>query len=338
VIWGQWHVKQVSGALDLAIPLAEECLSLSRQLRDDGCELQAHHAGWSTQFFRGEFGSCLEHADRGWSLYDLERHADHRFGYGGHDPGVCGRYFGGICHWFLGRPDQSAAYAAQSMEVARSIDHPFSSVVTQLYTAYLAYFRREHRKTRTLAQEGLDICEELGFPTWLPGLAQLRDWALVVEEADTDALARMSERISIERVPGQLLPGNVAFFIDACVRLRERVQGLAAVSTGLKLAETLGQRWIIAELHRLHAALFMLDSMDDPNEVEAKLRLSLEIAHQQHAKSIELRSATTLAQFRLQAGDKEEAHRLLMPLYSAFNEGFDTADLKDAKALLEELA
>ncbi len=337
-VWGQWHVKQVSGALDLAIPLAEQCLGLSKQLRDDGCELQAHHAGWSTQFFRGEFSSCLEHTDRGWSLYDLDRHADHRFGYGGHDPGACSRYFGGMSHWFLGRPAQSGACADQSIEVAREINHPFSLVVTLLYTAYEAYFRREHQRTRSLAQEGLDICEALGFPTWLPGLAQLRDWALVVEEADTDALARMGERISPEVVAGQLLPGNVLFLVDACVHLSERAQGIAAVVTGLKLAEKLGHRWIIAELNRLHGTLLMLDKVDNPDEIRSKLNLSLELARQQKSRSIELRSAIALAQLDLQCGNAEDANQILRPVYSAFSEGFDTPDLRQARSLLEELS
>ena len=336
-VWGQWHVKQVSGALDLAIPLAEECLNLSKQIRDEGCELQAHHAGWSTQFFRGEFKTCLEHADRGWDLYDHERHADHRFAFGGHDPGACGRYFGGLSHWFLGRPDKGATCAAQALELARCIDHPFSSVVTLLYTAYVAYFRRDHRRVRALAQEGVDICEELGFPSWLPGLAQLCDWALVIEEADADALARMDERISPRVVAGQLLPGNVMFLVDACVRLGRQEQGIAAISKGLKLAETLGQRWSLAEFYRLHGVLLMLDQSEYVNEAESKLRLSVELARKQQAKSIELRATTALARMRSQVGDTEDARSLLTPVYRAFNEGFDTRDLEEAKTLLNAL-
>ena len=108
VLWGQWHAKQISGALSVSSQLAQECLDLSKQLKDEGCELQAHHASWSTQFFKGEFDTCLEHTELGWNMYDRERHADHRFLFGGHDPGACSRYFSGMTYWFLGRPDYGA--------------------------------------------------------------------------------------------------------------------------------------------------------------------------------------------------------------------------------------
>jgi predicted ATPase len=338
VAWGQWHVKQLSEGPESAMALANECLILSRQLCDEGFELQAHHAGWSTQFFRGEFGSCLQHAEQGCNLYDLERHADHRFTYGGHDPGACGHYFAGLSHWFLGRIDESARCATQAVEIARCVEHPFSMVVTLLYTAHIAYLRREHSKAHTLAREGVVLCEQLGFPTWLPGLAQLHDWALVIEEGDVDALARMGERIAPERVAGQLLPANHLFLVDACAHLRQFEQGLSIVEKGLDLAEALGHRWVVAELYRLNAVLLMLAPSNNQHEVESKLQLSLKLARKQQARSIQLRSATALGWLRLEQGEPADALSLLMPLFQTFDEGFDTPDLKEARALLEKLS
>ena len=338
VAWGQWHVKQLSAGPDSALPLAEECLSLSRQFGDEDFELQAHHASWSTQFFRGEFGSCLGHAQRGQGLYDLERHADHRFTYGGHDPGACGNYFAGMTHWFLGRPDEAALCATRAREVAQTIEHPFSTVVTLLYTGHVAYLRRDHEQVYALAHEGRILCEKLGFPAWLPGLAQLEDWALVVEERDATALARMAERISPERVAGQVLPGNVMFLVDACVRLQEYARGISFVERGLELAEALGHRWVVAELHRLHAELLLHGPSDNRSEVEAKLHLSLELARRQHARALELRSLTTLARLRAEQGELSDAIGLLAPVYQAFNEGFDTPDLEEAATIVTGLS
>ncbi|MDJ0955999.1 MAG: adenylate/guanylate cyclase domain-containing protein [Arenicellales bacterium] len=336
VLWGLWHVKQVSGALNVSTQLAKECLSLSTQLQDEGCELQAHHASWSTLFFRGEFDASLQHTSHGWKLYDADAHADHRFTYGGHDPGACSRYFAGMSHWFLGHPEQSKACSTQALELVRTIDHPFSLMVTLLYSAYGAYFRREPSVALTLTQEGLDICDNLGFPSWQPGLAQLRDWAMAVGDSDTDALTRMSERISRERVAGQLLPGNVLFLADACAHLGNYKQGIQTVATGLKIAEELGQKWIIAEFHRLKAVLMACHGATDFNAVQHELNLSLQSARRQNAKSVELRSATVLAQIYNQAGDPQAAQNLLKPVYSAFTEGFDTTDLIDAKNVLDE--
>jgi class 3 adenylate cyclase/predicted ATPase len=338
VAWGQWHVKQLSVGPEGALAFADECLSLSRQFDDEDFVLQAHHAAWSTEFFRGEFGGCLGHAERGQDLYDLERHADHRFTYGGHDPGACGHYFAGMSHWILGRPDEGARCAARARDVARTIEHPFSTVATLLYTAHVAYFRRDHEEVRALAHEGLVLCETLGFPAWLPGLAQLHDWAVVVGERDTAALVRMTERIAPEQVAGQVLPGNVMFLVDACVLLRERERGISVVEKGLNLAEKLGHRWVDAELHRLHAALLMLERSVNCAEAEAKLHLSLQLARKQRAKSLELRTATALARIRAAQGKPEDAIGLLAPIYQAFSEGFDTPDLEEAETLLRELS
>lgn len=338
VLWGLWHAKQIGGSLDASTKLAAQCLELSRRLGHEDCELQAHHANWSTQFFRGEFSACLEHADCGWDLYDVDSHADQRFSYGGHDPGACSRYFSGMCHWFLGRPDHSVGCTTQALELARGIDHPFSLVVTLLYSAYVSYFRRDYGDTRALAQEGLDICEQLGFPTWLPGLAQLRDWAMVAEGSDTDALARMNERVSQLRVAGQLLPGNVLFLADACARTGAHVLGMAAVESGLRLAQERGMQWIVAELHRLRAVLMMEDENWDPREVEDVLGLSLKLARRQNALAVELRSATALARLYLAAGDTSKARSLLAPVYDAFGEGLGTKDLVDAGAVLKRIS
>lgn len=337
-LWGQWHAKQVSGALDVSTRLAEDCLSFSRRLNDEDCELQAHHASWSTQFFRGYFTPCLEHADWGWAMYDSERHADHRLLYGGHDPAVCSRYFGGMCHWFLGRPEKAAAYAAQSIEVARTIEHPFSLVVTLLYSAYIAWLRQEHQEVCALCEEGLEIGERLGFPTWLPGLAQLHDWALVVGGSDPEALDRMANRVAPEVVAGQLLPANVVMFVDACVRLGESSAGAVAAYDGLKVADALGQQWIIPELHRLHGAVLILNGESNLEETVGKLNLSLKLARHQGARAMELRSATDLARLLVGAGQLAEANQLLLPVYETFSEGFDTQDLRAAKSLLDEIA
>jgi len=337
VAFGQWHVKQIGAGPENALALAEECLSLARQHHDEGFELQAYHAGWSTEFFRGEFDSCLDHTKQGRNLYDPVKHADHRFIYGGHDPGVCGHYFAGLSHWFLGRPDQGDRCAAQARTLARTLDHPFSMVVTLLYTALAAYFRRDHEQTSALAHEGLILCEKHGFPTWLPGLAQLHDWALVMEQRDATTLTRMEERIAPENIAGQLLPGNVMCLVDACLCLRQRQRGLSAVERGFDLAEALGHRWVVAEFHRLHAALLMLEPSDTAAEAESELRLSLQRAREQSARSLELRSATTFARLRAAQGDAAGAVGLLAPVYDAFDEGFDTPDLEEAKALLGAL-
>ena len=116
---------------------------------------------------------------------------------------------------------------------------------------------------------------------------------------------------------------------------RGRTDGSAETLT---LVDITGQRWYEAELYRLQGALLLQRSSDNHTEAETCFHHALEIARTQQAKSFELRAATSLARLWQQQGKRQEAHDLLAPVYGWFTEGFDTADLKDAKALLDELA
>src|SRR5262249_33126717 len=114
--------------------------------------------------------------------------------------------------------------------------------------------------------------------------------------------------------------------------------GLTALAEALTLTETTGERWYEPEMYRLKGALLLQQNADNQPEAEASFHHALDIARNQQAKSFELRAATSLARLWHQQGKRQEAHDLLAPIYSWFTEGFDTADLIDAKALLDELA
>src|SRR5262249_27344954 len=114
--------------------------------------------------------------------------------------------------------------------------------------------------------------------------------------------------------------------------------GLVVLAEALTLVDATGERWYEAELHRLRGALLLQQSLDHQAEAESCFHDALAIARHQQAKSLELRTATSLARLWQQQGKRQEAHDLLAPVYGWFTEGFDTADLQDAKALLDELA
>ena len=120
--------------------------------------------------------------------------------------------------------------------------------------------------------------------------------------------------------------------------LGEPKAGLEVLKEALAFAETTGERWYEPELYRLKGALLLQQSSDHSTEAEACFHHAISIARSQQAKSLELRASTSLARLWQQQGKRQEAHDLLAPVYHWFTEGFDTADLKDAKALLEALA
>ena len=132
-------------------------------------------------------------------------------------------------------------------------------------------------------------------------------------------------------------PYYLALLADAQGTLGKPATGLAVLTEALVLAETTGERWHAPELHRLKGALLLQQSPDNYTEAETCFQHATTLARNQQAKSLELRAATSLARLWQQQGKRQEAHDLLTPVYGWFTEGFDTADLQEAKALLEEL-
>ena len=131
---------------------------------------------------------------------------------------------------------------------------------------------------------------------------------------------------------------RLALLADVHGTIGEPEAGLTVLAEALTLAETTGERWYDPELYRLKGALLLQQSLDNQAEAEACFHHTLDIARNRQAKSLELRAATSLARLWQQRGKHQEAHDLLAPVYHWFTEGFDTADLQEAKALLEELA
>jgi predicted ATPase len=114
-------------------------------------------------------------------------------------------------------------------------------------------------------------------------------------------------------------------------------EGLTVLTEALALVEKNDERWYEAELHRLKGELLLQLSLDNHADAETCFQQAISIAQNQSAKSWELRAATSLATLWKQQGKRQDAYELLAPVYGWFTEGFDTADLKDAKALLDEL-
>jgi predicted ATPase len=131
---------------------------------------------------------------------------------------------------------------------------------------------------------------------------------------------------------------SLALLAEAYGLMGQPEAGLTVLTDALTLAETTGERWYEPELYRLKGALLLQQSVDNQVEAEAYFHKALDIARSQQAKSLELRATTSLARLWQQQGKRQKAHDLLAPIYGWFTEGFDTADLQEAKALLDALA
>jgi predicted ATPase len=333
-IWGLWNFRRTSD-LDAAGDLSDRLLTLVEKNDDVGLRLEAHHTGWTTHFFRGEPAPAQEHCKKGRGLYDFEQHRLHAQIYG-HDPGVCARTVGAWSEWLLGHPDKALARINDALALADRLTHPFSLAMARVHASILHQFRRDSEMVLQCigSAEALAAEKRLALPLD-PRVP--RGWALLVPDGIAAAVASFRAALADRQKHGTTHygPYSLTLFAEVLTRSGDHDGALAALADADAIAEEGGERWWKAELHRLTGTVLLAQNKLD--EGQASLQQAIRIARAQQAKSLELRAARDLARLWGEQGRRAEARDLLAPVYGWFTEGFDTPDLKEAKALLDEL-
>jgi predicted ATPase len=319
--------------------LGEELLSLAQGIQDPDLLLEAHHALWAILLYGGEPAAARPHLDQGLRLYDPQRHRLHAARYTGHDPGVCCRVVAAQSLWLLGYPDQAMASSQAALELAQQLAHPFSLVLALTFAAMLHHCRREAPFTHTRAEAAMTLATEQDLLQQLERARPLRGWALAARGHGEEGITQIRQALAADRSTGATRdrPYNLALLAEASAQAGQTTEGLEAVAEALALLATSGVRWWEAELHRLRGELLLQGSSAPQGEAEFCFHQALAVARDQQAKSLELRATMSLSCLWQQQGKRDEARQLLAPIYGWFTEGFDTADLQEAKALLEEL-
>ena len=279
-----------------------------------------------------------EHLEQGLALYALPEHQALAFHYG-IDPGVlCGVYIAETL-WLLGYPAQAVQHIHQAVTLAQDLAHPFTLVYAWTSAAVIHHCRREASQAHGWTAQAIALSRDQGFPLRLAQAMILQGWAQTAQGQGEEHIAHMQQGLTMFRETGATL--NLPYWLLQLAEAQEMAghigEGLQAASQALGLADHSGERYYEAELYRLQGALLLHQSPDASPEAESCFHQALSIARHQHAKSLELRAATSLARLWQQQGKRQDAYDLLAPVYGWFTEGFDTADLQDAKALLEAL-
>jgi class 3 adenylate cyclase/predicted ATPase len=335
-VYGLWQTHAISGQLPSARPFSDRLLHLTSHEFDTGLRLQAHHSAWTTDWLSGALANADKHAEAGRRLYDPEEHRSHRHLYGGHDPGVCARQVGANLQWLLGYPEKGLTLGRETLDLAEGIAHPYSLTVAYGFVAQIYLSRREPELALRLVerQEAVEA-EQRVVASVQP--AVLRGPALAMQGATDDAVSCLREALSALARRGSTLyrPYGLAYLAETLARQGEYAAAIMALKEGFETVDTTGEGWWEAELHRVNGiALCGLNKLE---EGQAAFEDALRVARHQKAKSLELRAAASLARLWGEQGRRVEARDLLAPIYGWFSEGFDTADLKEAKALLDEL-
>jgi predicted ATPase/class 3 adenylate cyclase len=338
VLWGFWLMYNARGDYQTMRALGEDLLSLAQRLEDPDLLLEAHHALWTSLFSGGELAAARTHQEQGLRLYDPQRHRTYAALYSGHDPGVCCRYRAAPVVWLLGFPDQAVASSQAALALAQQLAHPMSLASALYWAAVLHHLRREASPTQARAEAAMTLTTDLEFLGQFAQATALRGWALAVSGHREEGITQI--RLAVYRATGASRdrPYHLALLAEASAQLGQAAEGLEAVNEALATVAKSAVRWWEAELYRLRGELLLQHSVAPPEEAEACFQQALDIARRQQAKSLELRAAMSLSRLWQEQGQRTAAYELLAPIYGWFTEGFDTADLQEAKALLEELA
>jgi predicted ATPase len=338
VLRGLWNYYLVRAELQTAHEMGEQSLTLAQQAYNPRMLVAAHRAMGVTLFFLGMEAAAHTHFTQGIALYDPQRHRPSAFLYGD-DAGVICRTFDARVLWHLGYPAQGLTQIDEALTLAQQSAHPFSLGNALSGAAVFHQYRREMRVVQEYAEAAIRLAQEQGFPQWMAFGSILRGWALAHQGRAQEGIEQIHQGLRAYRATGAEIsrPPFLALLAEAHGTIGEPEAGLTVLTEALTRAETTGERRYEPELYRLKGDLLLQQSLDNVTEAETCFHHAMAIAQSQQAKSWELRAATSLAKLWQRQGKRHEAYDLLSPVYSWFTEGFDTADLKDAKTLLDAL-
>jgi predicted ATPase len=231
--------------------------------------------------------------------------------------------------------------------LAQELSHPYSLAFALNMAAWLHQFRRERQAVQDRAGVLLALSSEQGFARYLVLGTLWRDSGLAEQGQGEEGVARLRQDLVAYRATGSEIyrPYWLALLAEAYGQVGRAEEGLTALAEALAVVDKTGERWYEAELYRLKGELTLQQFKvqgskfkEAEAEAEACFLKAIEVARRQSAKSLELRAVMSLSRLWQQQGKKDEARQMLAEIYNWFTEGFDTKDLQEAKALLEELS
>jgi class 3 adenylate cyclase/tetratricopeptide (TPR) repeat protein len=242
--------------------------------------------------------------------------------------------------WFLGYPDRALERVSIGTDIAHESGSKALLGQAHLFASYVYEGRRELDRMRERAEAALAIATELGNVTYRARSEIYLGWAQAMAGDLDGGIARMRHHLSEYRATGTEVYSDyfLALIATALARLRRFDEALRTLEEAFPFIERTGQRLCEAEVHPLKGELLLAQDASNAAPAERSFRNAIDLARKQHAKSWELRATMSLARLLAKQGKRDEARTMLAGIYNWFTEGFDTADLKDARALLDELS
>ena len=347
----------VRGELHASRELAEQLLRLAERTADPLLVALARLMLGMVMVYLGELAEAHAHLEHVIAFYDLQQHHGLVYLYG-HDPGVASLNYASWALWSLGYPEQALKRAGESLALVQELSIPLSLVYAQTVAGSCYAFCQDWQKAQESAEACINLSTEHEFPYWFAGGILLRGWALAGQGQAEEGVAQIRQGLTMTRATGSRLTNSIhlATLAETYGRMGRVEEGLTTLTEALAIAHRNGEHFYEAEIHRVKGELLLrciepfgklrtapVEMMQAEAKAEAEadaercFQHAIEVARKQQAKSLELRATVSLCRLWQKQGKGEEARQLLAAIYGWFTEGFDTPDLKEAKALLEEL-
>jgi class 3 adenylate cyclase/predicted ATPase len=339
ILFGRYVTSLLGGKLAVACEAAAKWLHLAEKHRQRDALMTSHRCFGTALFMLGDLTRARAHMEEALVLYDPPRHRALAFVYA-NDVRVATLQWLACTLFALGYPDQARKRSREASAAAPELGHANTTAASLQCACMLSEFLARRQDVQAHAESLITLATAKGFPYWRAMGTIMKGWALA-DEGQIDAGGTQLRHGLVawqETGAALIMPYYLSLLASVLAREGRGSAALEALDKALRLAEKTGERWFEAELHRLKGEAFLHGDATNRAEPEACFHRAIEIAQQQNAKSWELRAAGSLARLWADRGERHKAYDLLAPVYGWFTEGFETADLKDANALLDELA
>jgi tetratricopeptide (TPR) repeat protein len=338
VLRGLCHFYLMKSKPKDALDLAEEFLKLAQNHGESSYLIGAHRILGGILFWMGEFAQSRYHLEQSNELYDFQQHYNLAYIYW-IDPKSHSLCNLSLLLWLFGFPEQSFQKIKEASIFTKELAHTYSTINHLNWSTILNAFRKDSAAVQENAQELIQISKDKRIPFGFDWGTVMNNWAMASQNNSLQNVDMNQIISSIKNIGSQApLPYAMIVTAEALISAGQIDKALETLNETQEIINKTGFRAFEAELYRIKGMCILAQSSGDQNEAESYFKQSISIAQKQQAKSLELRTAICLSRLWQSQGKREEARNLLSEIYGWFTEGFDTADLQEAKALLEELS
>jgi tetratricopeptide (TPR) repeat protein len=335
-LFGVWTYYLFQGLMKQAEETVREIVALAEHAEDHGVRIMAHLAAAQTYLWMGRWVECLHHAETVYSLYDPAQHATYITQYA-QNPKFTALQAAFWAQWALGQPETSLKLVMDAIDEARRLNHEFTFVMAYLCLPLLHCYQRDVAMLAQTIDVLCDRAERAGNPFYI-GLARVIDgWLKVASSRREDGVQQIVEQRRAMQLCGSRLaePFVVTVLADAHLRMGQYVRGLEVLDETYETFLSNAHLNCLPEHLRLRGELLL--GLGEHERAETCFRQAVEAARRESARTCELRAALSLSRLLRETGRGADGRAVLAPIYGAFREGLETADLKEAAELLRVL-